>query len=83
MYNHAPPGYDCFVCDLVAGKEGENVVVTENEQALAIVSRRVWAKALHVHVFPRYEGDDLYRSWYRDAALDERQDFAARLQAVL
>jgi histidine triad (HIT) family protein len=145
MYNHAPPGYECFVCDVVAGQPGDSVVVTENELALAIVSRRVWASGpghalvvprshyenlydledaaaldihrltrriaialkqafdcdgtstrqhnepagnqdlwhLHVHVFPRYEGDDLYGSWYRESTFDERLDFAARLQAVL
>ncbi len=145
MYNHAPPGYECFVCNLVAGEAGDSVVVTENERALAIVSRRVWANGpghvlvvpkehyenlydledaaaldihrltrriaialkealacdgtstrqhnepagnqdlwhLHVHVFPRFEGDDLYGSWYRDSTFDERLDLAARLQAVL
>lgn len=35
MYNHAPPGYECFVCDIVAGELGDNVVVAENERALA------------------------------------------------
>jgi diadenosine tetraphosphate (Ap4A) HIT family hydrolase len=38
---------------------------------------------LHVHVFPRYDGDDLYGSGYREATYDERLAFAARLQAVL
>ena len=145
MYNHAPAGYECFVCDVVAGDPGDSVVVTESERALAIVSRRVWARGpghvlvvpkahvenlydlgdddgldvlrltrtiaiglkaafscdgtstrqhnepagnqdlwhLHVHVFPRYHGDDLYGSGYRDATLEERRAFAAELQAVL
>jgi histidine triad (HIT) family protein len=145
MYNHEPPGYECFVCDLVAGKPTDNVVVTENEHALALVSRRVWAKGpghvlvvprshhenlydleepagldvhrltrqiaialkaafgcdgtstrqhnepagnqhlwhLHVHVFPRYHGDDLYGAGYRPSTHDERLAFAASLQAVL
>jgi len=145
MYNHAPPGYECFVCKAVAGDAGDNVVVTDNEHAVAFVSRRVWANGpghvlvtpkthyenlydledhagldihrltrtmaialkqafhcdgtstrqhnepagnqdlwhLHVHVFPRFEGDDLYGSWYRDSTLEERLDFAAKLQAVL
>ena len=145
MHNHAPPGYECPVCNLAAGRAGDNVVVTENEHALAMVSRRVWASGpghvlvvpkahyenlydledaaaldihrlarriaiafkealgcdgtstrqhnepagnqdlwhLHVHVFPRYEGDDLYGSGYRDSTLDERHDLAGRLQAVL
>jgi histidine triad (HIT) family protein len=145
MHNHAPPGYECFVCKVVAGDTGDSVVVTENEHALAIISRRVWANGpghvlvvpkahyenlydlddaagldihrltraiaialkealgcdgtstrqhnepagnqdlwhLHVHVFPRAVGDDLYGSWYRDSTYDERVELAARLQAVL
>jgi histidine triad (HIT) family protein len=145
MYNHAPPGYECFVCSVVAGDRGDTVVVTENEHALAIVSRRVWANGpghvlvlpkqhyenlydledtagldvhrltrtiaialkralgcdgtstrqhnepagnqdlwhLHVHVFPRFEGDKLYGSRYRESTFGERLDFAARLQSVL
>jgi histidine triad (HIT) family protein len=145
MFNHAPPDYQCFVCHVVAGEPGDSVVVIENEHALALVSRRVWARGpghalvvpkahyenlydlddtaaldihrltrriaiglkeafgcdgtstrqhnepagnqdlwhLHVHVFPRFEGDNLYGSWYRESTLDERLDFAARLRAVL
>jgi histidine triad (HIT) family protein len=145
MYNHAPPGYECFVCNVVAGDVGDRVVITENDEALAIVSRRVWANGpghalvvprthyenlydlvdsaaldisrltrriaialkeafacdgtstrqhnepagnqdlwhLHVHVFPRYDGDDLYGAGYRDSTFEERRDFAARLQEVL
>ena len=145
MYNHAPPGYECFVCNVVAGEAGDSVVVTENEHALSIVSRRVWGSGpghalvvpkthyenlydledpaaldihrltrriaialkqafgcdgtstrqhnepagnqdlwhLHVHVFPRFDGDNLYGSWYRESTFEERLDFAARLQAVL
>lgn len=146
MYNHAPAGYECSVCKVVAGETGDNVVVTDNEHALALVSRRVWANGpghvlvvpkshvenlydlgdaagldihrltriiaiafkeafrcdgtstrqhnepagnqhdmwhLHVHVFPRYEGDNLYGSTYRDSTIDERRELAARLQAVL
>ena len=145
MYNHAPPGYECFVCNIVAGAPGDGVVITENEHALAIVSQRVWANGpghalvvprehyenlydledtaaldihrltrtiaiamkqaigcdgtstrqhnepagnqdlwhLHVHVFPRSEGDDLYGSWYRDSTYEERLAFAAKLQAAL
>ena len=146
MYNHAPPGYDCSVCRVVAGEVGDDAVVTENEHALAIVSRRVWATGpghvlvvpkphyenlydledpaaldihrltrriaialkeafacdgtstrqhnepagnqremwhLHVHLFPRYNGDDLYGASYRESTPDERYDLAAKLQAVL
>ena len=37
---------------------------------------------LHVHVFPRYDGDNLYASSYRESTLDERRDLAASLQRV-
>ena len=145
MHNHAPPDYECFVCNLVAGDVGDSVVITDNEEALAIVSRRVWADGpghalvvpkahyenlydledsaaldiarltrriaiafkealacdgtstrqhnepagnqdlwhLHVHVFPRYDGDNLYGSWFRDSTHEERLALAARLQEVL
>jgi histidine triad (HIT) family protein len=146
MHNHAPPGYECPVCKLVAGEPDQGfVVVAEDEHAIATVSQRVWAKGpghvlvmpkrhyenlyeledeaaldihrlarriaialkealrcdgtstrqhnepagnqdlwhLHVHVFPRWDGDDLYGSWYRDASLDERVAFAEQLRAVL
>lgn len=146
MHNHAPPGYECPVCKVVAGEPGDGfVLVTENEHALATVSRRVWAEGpghvlvmpkehyenlyeledeaaldvhrlsrriaialkdalgchgtstrqhnepagnqdlwhLHVHVFPRYDGDDLYGSGFRDATLDERVALTETLRAVL
>ena len=35
---------------------------------------------LHVHVFPRYDGDGLYGSPSRPAGLGEMDDFAARLR---
>jgi histidine triad (HIT) family protein len=38
---------------------------------------------LHVHVFPRFDGDDLYGSWYRESTYEERLEFAARLQSGL
>jgi histidine triad (HIT) family protein len=146
MYNHAPPGYECLVCDVAAGRSSDSVVITEIEHALAIVSRRVWASGpghalvvprshyeniydledhaaldihrltrriaialkgafacdgtstrqhnepagnqsdlwhLHVHVFPRFDGDNLYGASYRDSTHSERLDFAARLQSVM
>lgn len=146
MYNHAPPGHVCSVCKIVAGDLADNVIVTDNDHALAIVSRRVWAGGpghvlvvpkvhyenlydledaaaldihrltrrlaiglkqalgcdgtstrqhnepagnqrdmwhLHVHLFPRYDGDDLYGSDHRASTLAERRDLAATLQAVL
>lgn len=87
MYNHAPDGYDCFVCNLVAGRPDDNVVVTENEQALATVSSRVWAKGPgHVLVLPKAHIENLYDldgSGYQEATLEERRAFAATLQAVL
>lgn len=146
MYNHAPPGYDCDICRIASGDVGDNAIVTENEHALAIVSRRVWAAGpghvlvlprahyenlydledaaaldihrltrsvaigfklalhcagtstrqhnepagnqhdmwhLHVHVFPRFNGDDLYGASYRASTFEERCDLAARLQEAL
>ena len=146
MHNHAPPGYECPVCKVVAGDTRDDVVVTENERALAVVSRRVWATGpghvlvvpklhyenlydledaaaldihrltrriaialkealtcdgtstrqhnepagnqrdmwhLHVHVFPRYDGDDLYGSGFRESTIEQRRDLATRLVEVL
>jgi histidine triad (HIT) family protein len=37
----------------------------------------------HVHVFPRWAGDDLYRSEHRLTTLDERRPYAERLRAAL
>jgi histidine triad (HIT) family protein len=145
MYNHAPPGYECPVCKIVAGAIGDNAVVAENNHAFAIVSRRVWSTGpgpvlvvprshfenlydvdddagldihrltrkiaiafkeafncdgtstrqhnepgnqhdmwhLHVHVFPRDEGDNLYGARFRGSTIDERSELATRLQAAL
>jgi histidine triad (HIT) family protein len=37
----------------------------------------------HLHVFPRYEGDDLYGSPWRDTTPEERVPYADRLRAAL
>ncbi len=37
----------------------------------------------HLHVFPRYAGDDLYRSPWRDTTPDERWRYAERLRTAL
>lgn len=37
----------------------------------------------HLHVFPRYEGDDLYRSPYRLTTVEERRSHAERLVGAL
>ena len=37
----------------------------------------------HVHVFPRYAGDELYRSPHRLTTRDERLPYATRLRAAL
>jgi histidine triad (HIT) family protein len=37
----------------------------------------------HLHVVPRYVGDDHYRSKIRRTTLEERQPYAERLRAVL
>jgi diadenosine tetraphosphate (Ap4A) HIT family hydrolase len=61
VHNHAPPGYECFVCNVVSGDVGDNVVITENEHALAIVSRRVWASGPgHALVVPKSHYENLY-----------------------
>jgi diadenosine tetraphosphate (Ap4A) HIT family hydrolase len=50
-----------LVCDVVAGDHGDSVVVTENELALALVSRRVWATGPgHVLVVPNAHIENLY-----------------------
>jgi histidine triad (HIT) family protein len=37
----------------------------------------------HLHVFPRWEGDDLYRSAHRLTSPEERRPYAERLRAAL
>jgi len=37
----------------------------------------------HLHVFPRYEGDDLYRSPWRETSPAERRPYADLLRAQL
>jgi histidine triad (HIT) family protein len=37
----------------------------------------------HLHVFPRFAGDDLYRSGYRETTPDERRPYADRLREAL
>jgi histidine triad (HIT) family protein len=37
----------------------------------------------HVHLFPRWEGDDLYRSEYRLTEPDERRPYSERLRTRL
>ncbi|HEX6724943.1 MAG TPA: HIT family protein [Gaiella sp.] len=37
----------------------------------------------HLHVFPRYEGDDLYRSSWHDTTPADRLPYANRLRAAL
>ncbi len=37
----------------------------------------------HLHVFPRYEGDDLYQAKVRLTTPNERQPYADRLRSVL
>lgn len=148
MFNHAPVGYQCPFCFLLAGGEtpltGPDDVVRRTEGAVAFVSARWWpnnhghvlvvprahhenlydlpntdghaihdlvrevAVAIrhtydcdgvstrqhnepagyqdtwhyHVHVFPRYEGDDLYanRPIPEPATAAERRVYAVRLR---
>lgn len=37
----------------------------------------------HLHVFPRYDGDDLYASTWHDTTPSERRPYADRLRAAL
>ena len=37
----------------------------------------------HLHVFPRYVGDELYTSARRDIEIEERSEYAARLRPQL
>jgi histidine triad (HIT) family protein len=37
----------------------------------------------HLHVFPRWKGDDLYRSPHRLTTVEERRPYAERLRAAL
>jgi histidine triad (HIT) family protein len=37
----------------------------------------------HLHVFPRWQGDDLYGSKYRLTTAEERRPYAERLRATL
>ena len=61
MYNHAPSGYDCFVCRLVAGDSDAAIVVAESERAIAIVSSRVWGSSPgHVLVLPERHVENIY-----------------------
>jgi histidine triad (HIT) family protein len=44
-------------------------------------NQHVWH--YHVHVFPRYENDDIYRSHKRETSPEERAEYAAKLRSVL
>jgi len=151
MISHAPPGYDCPFCALIAGSEtqrnSESDVVLRDAETTAFVSPKWWAGNpghvivvpnqhhehlyeipdgvlaavyrtvakvaramrasyrcegvstrqhnepgagqdvwhLHVHVFPRNAGDDLYLRdlEVRWVSADEREPYAARLRAAL
>ena len=81
MHTHAPRGYHCPFCDLVAGVETdrnrETDIVFRNGATTAFVSP--------VHVFPRYDGDRLYESHAatRWASPAERASYAESLRRVL
>jgi len=44
-------------------------------------NQEVWH--YHLHVFPRWEGDDLYGSSAREATSEERAPYASRLRGAL
>lgn len=65
MFNHAPPGYDCPFCLLVAGGEDERRnqrdIVRRDELATAFISPRWWPKNHgHVLVVPNTHYENLY-----------------------
>lgn len=93
MWSHAPPGYDCPFCRLLRGVETEHNRLDDIVWQHDGTSTRqhnepagyqdVWH--LHVHVFPRYDGDRLYERHEekRWASPAERAPYAAKLRAVL
>ena len=62
---------DAFSCDGVSTRQ-------HNEPA---GQQEVWH--YHLHVFPRYEGDDLYGSTPRMTSVEERAPYAEALRARL
>jgi histidine triad (HIT) family protein len=151
MYEHAPPGYECPFCRLVAGIDSElntqGDIVFRDERTTAFISPRWWPRNhghalvipnthtenlysislddlcavsatvqrvavalkaaygcpgtstrqhnepagnqdvwhLHVHVFPRYDGDRLYQRHeeHRWTTPAERAPYAEKLRAAL
>ncbi|MBL8162295.1 MAG: HIT family protein [Anaerolineae bacterium] len=149
MYNHAPAGYECHLCRIVAGLENEgwnaqSDVFWRTEHITALINVRWWAKTpghalvipnqhieniydmtpdiavhvheaarqvaiafkrvygcdgtstrqhnepagyqevfhYHLHVFPRYYGDNLYEDnhAHRLTSCDERRPYADKLR---
>jgi histidine triad (HIT) family protein len=62
---------EAYACDGVSTRQ-------HNEPA---GGQDVWH--YHLHVFPRFAGDDLYRSGYRETTPDERRPYADRLREAL
>jgi histidine triad (HIT) family protein len=67
MYQHAPPGYDCPFCAIVAGRDAappyaqQADVVLRADGATAFVSSRWWPhNAGHVLVVPDTHVENLY-----------------------
>lgn len=67
MYQHAPSGYDCPFCAIVAGRDAlppyaqQSDVVLRADGATAFVSYRWWPhNAGHVLVVPDTHVEDLY-----------------------
>lgn len=67
MFNHAPPGYECFVCRSVAGEDNDgdwhkaSEVVYRDEQTTAWINERFWGRnAGHVLVVPNEHHENIY-----------------------
>ncbi|GAA1549230.1 hypothetical protein [Kribbella lupini] len=90
MFNHTPPGYTCPFCRLAAGGEDEfttqHDVVRRTSTAIAFVASRWWPNNQgHVHVFPRYVGDELNNTRHltEPATAAERAPYVEKLRTFL
>lgn len=64
---------------MMEGYECEGVSTRQHNEPAGY--QEVWH--YHLHVFPRWEGDDLYGSAHRITTADERRPYAERLRRSL
>jgi histidine triad (HIT) family protein len=66
MYNHAPPGYECPLCDMISGKPDPawntlDDIVMQNEHVLVMMSSHWWPRNPgHVVVIPRQHFENMF-----------------------